>query len=683
MAPVLPDLPVGGRLVHFYDKWTTITSDPAVLDIVSGMSIELYDLPQQFKLPHEFHCSSEQAESANSQIDVLLQKRAIVPSSLGEPGEFVSNVFLVPKKDGGFRMILNLKQFNKYVQYFHFKMETLSCILALVQPMCYMATFDLTDAYLTVAINGIHVKFLKFKWQGKIYMYIVLPFGISSAPRKFTKLLKPILSFLRKQGIVILMYIDDGWTMALTYDLCFSQISYVMKSFTSFGFLINKKKSRPNPSQRVTSLGFIIDSVLMMVFLPADKTASVVSFCRAILSKETFSIRFLASFIGTLVSTFPACPFGRLHYRSFERVKVKALFANSYDYDYHCSLDEHCFNDVWWWLNNISSTSCPINRSGPSQFMNTDASDYGWGAVCNGLVAQGHFSIKECSYFIAEKEMIAVYFGLKAFLHFFSNSHVLIRCDNTTAVAYIKDMGGMHFYLDRWAQKIWKLAYDNNFWISISYITSSDNFHADLASRVFSDRTEWSLLQSAFHQIQKRLFVRCTLDLFASRLNNKLKRYVSYIPDPFSCLVDAFTFSWNDSDEIYYLFPPFCLLNRCVQKIIADRTPLALLVFPLWPNQPWFPVILQLIVSEIVVMDSSLLSLPWQTTVMRHPLAPTLRLSAVKISGMRQLSQTFHSTLRYISMKGSESNLRFDIDLFSRNGLNFAFNGRLIPVVQM
>ena len=668
---------MGGRLVHFLSVWYNITSDPSVLNIVSGMSIDLIDLPSQERLPHIIHSNSEQTDSANAQISVLLEKRAIIETSLGEPGEFVSNVFLVPKKDGGYRMILNLKRFNHFVEYHHFKMETLSCILQLVQPFCYMATFDLTDAYLTIAINKFHVKFLKFQWAGKTYMYIVLPFGISSAPRKFTKVLKPILAFLRSQGVIILMYIDDGWTMALTYAACYQQISHVMSTFSRFGFLINIKKSRPIPSQRVQSLGFLIDSVRMVVLLPPDKTARVISFCHSMLSAVSFTARQLASFIGVLVSVFPACPLGRLHYRSLERVKNLAL-GPTFNYDNFCHLNKDAHDDIWWWLHNVVDCFSPIVRDNPSSFMDTDASDYAWGAVSGHLKAQGHFSIAEQSLFIAEKELMAIYFGLQSFLSSFCNTHLLIRCDNTTAVAYIKDMGGMARYLDIWAQRIWNLAVDHNIWISISYISSSDNYHADLASRVLSERTEWSLDSDVFSSLQSRLNICCTIDLFASRLNHKLPTYVSYFPDPGSSMVDAFTFPWNDANHVYYLFPPFCLISRCLQKIIKDRTPLALMVFPLWPNQHWFPSLLRLTLSEILVMDTSSIKLPWQTTPTQHPLKQTLRLSAVKISGMNVLSWKYHQRLRNIStMDLQRTPAR--VTLASLNhGLNFVCDGKLI-----
>ena len=177
---------MGGRLRFFKSEWYKITSDPNILDMVSGMHIDLKSLPSQHSYAQPLRLSPQEIHAADEQVKKLLDKQAIKHSYRGQPGEFVSLVFLRPKKDGVFRMILNLKKFNKNVSYNHFKMETLQHILTLVMPECFMAIFDLQDAYLVTPIAGEHIRFLKFTWRGKVYVYVVLPFGLSEAPRKFT-----------------------------------------------------------------------------------------------------------------------------------------------------------------------------------------------------------------------------------------------------------------------------------------------------------------------------------------------------------------------------------------------------------------------------------------------------------------------------------------------------------------
>ena len=305
-----PELLVGGRLRHFLSQWYNITSDPCIIDTVKGMHIDLKKLPKQSTLPPQLHLTQDEFLAAEAQIRTLLEKRAIVETTKGQPGEFISNIFLCPKKDKGYQVILNLKKFKSNVMYNHFKMETLHHILTLVTKNCYMSIFDLQDAYLVVAIAGFHVKFLKFEWQGKVYMYVVMPFGLAEAPRKFTKLLKPVLAKLRQAGIILAIYINDGWVKGQTYSRCLHNILVTVKLFAKLGFLLHKEKSALIPSQQVNILGFDVDSVAMLVTIGNEKTNKAIALCKDALCGQPIPIPFLAKVIGTLISLFPACPWG-------------------------------------------------------------------------------------------------------------------------------------------------------------------------------------------------------------------------------------------------------------------------------------------------------------------------------------------------------------------------------------
>lgn len=119
------------------------------------------------------------------------------------------NLFAIPKKSGGHRPIINLKPLNRFVEYEHFKMESLKSVKFLVREREWMTKVDLKDAYLTVPVHLEHQKYLRFYWGNKLFQFSYLPFGLASAPRIFTKLLKPVIGHLRKQGIRFIIYLDD------------------------------------------------------------------------------------------------------------------------------------------------------------------------------------------------------------------------------------------------------------------------------------------------------------------------------------------------------------------------------------------------------------------------------------------------------------------------------------------
>ena len=187
---------LAGRLPSFLGNWSKLTEDPWVLQVVGGYQIEFLETPHQSYAPQEVQVSLEMQSQISEEIVELLSKGAIEEAQLS-PQSFVSQIFLVEKKDGGFRSVVNLKRLNHYVRAEHFKMEGLHLLPSLIQQEDWMVKLDLKDAYLQVPIHPEQHHLLQFQWQQKTYQFKCLPFGLSAAPRVFTKLLKPVVGFLR------------------------------------------------------------------------------------------------------------------------------------------------------------------------------------------------------------------------------------------------------------------------------------------------------------------------------------------------------------------------------------------------------------------------------------------------------------------------------------------------------
>ena len=106
------------------------------------------------------------------EIQVILEemlREQIIRETTHESTEFVSEIFIVKKSDGGVRLILNLKELNEFVVYEHFKMDGIKTIINMVTRNCFMVTTDLKDAYYSVAIRAISRLFPKFlNLNGKI-----------------------------------------------------------------------------------------------------------------------------------------------------------------------------------------------------------------------------------------------------------------------------------------------------------------------------------------------------------------------------------------------------------------------------------------------------------------------------------------------------------------------------------
>ena len=85
-----------------------------------------------------------------------------------------------------------------------------------------------------------------------------------------------------------------------------------------------------------------------------------------------------------------------------------------------------------------------------------------------------------------------------------------------------------------------------------------------------------------------------SVDLFASRLTHQLPRFFSWRPDPLAEATDAFTQDWSQFQG--YANPPWCLILRTLSKIQREEARV-LLIAPVWRTQPWYPLLLQLLIK--------------------------------------------------------------------------------------
>lgn len=288
--------------------------------------------------------------------------------------------------------------------------------------------------------------------------------------------------------------------------------------------------------------------------------------------------------------------------------------------------------DLSWWKANAAIGSNSIKTQKYVMEIFSDSSLTGWGCYCKGVKAFGFWDKNERKKHINYLELLAAFFAVKCFTSNLSSCEVLLRLDNTTAISYVNRAGGVRFpHLSGLSKKIWKWCEERRLWLKASYIPSAENTEADSASRNVNVDTEWELSGSVFSKIEEQ-FGSFSVDLFASRLNSKCKKFYSRFPDPQASSVDAFTVSWKD--EKFYAFPPFALITCTLRKIINDQAT-GIVVVPMWPTQPWYPLFTSLLIEPTIVFNphTKLLISPYSQE--NHPLASHLSLVVGKLSGRR------------------------------------------------
>ena len=204
-------------------------------------------------------------------------------------------------------------------------MESILDVFKIIKKDVWMASVDLKDAFFTIPINEAYQKYFMFERLEKNYKFIAMLNGFSDAMRVFTKVSKPVYAYLRQQGYMSVIFVDDSYLQGDTKQECLQNIEATVSLLESLGFAIHEGKSILNPTQEIEFLGFVFNLVTMPISITKGKTEAIIFKIRRFLENKFPTIRELASVIGSVISLFPAIQFGKLHYRALEKDKTNAL----------------------------------------------------------------------------------------------------------------------------------------------------------------------------------------------------------------------------------------------------------------------------------------------------------------------------------------------------------------------
>ena len=575
--------------------------------------------------------SAKEVQFVRGELKKLISEKVVERIFVKPANCWVSNIFLRPKKDGLYCMILNLKPLNKFVAYHKFKMEGIYDVLKMVHKNFKMISIDLKQAYFHVAISQQDQKYMIFKFEGQYYKFCVLPNGLASGPHIFVRLSKVIAAYLCKKLIDIPIYIDDSFMCADNEEILLRNKDVALQVFQSCGFMINYAKLQLLPTNELEFLGFEVNTKTFCIKLTKWKREIIFLLCKSAIQKAKISIRFLAKIIGCCVATFPTTDWEQLHYHSMEHFKTTQLAVNNNNWNAKVTLNDKCKSQIVWWMNNIFSQkfchSLEQQKADISFF--TDSSKSGWGCSINGMDkgASGQFAERDVKRSINSKELLAILFSLKCHMEEIQNKTVMIFTDNRTALSCIQKKGSQNYFWDVTTQRIFKLCYVHNTNIFPNFILGKNNKKADLKSRKYRNpRVEWSLDPQLIQFIWKKL-PECDwdIDLFASHLNKKHPVYVSWHKDPEAHFVNAFNLDWSQF-KCPFLHPPFSQVHKCLNKIINYKVKNAVMVVPFWATKVWYSQMVRMCIKKPILMPKNtakLMTLPWDKSV-HHPLCAKL-----------------------------------------------------------
>ena len=642
--PVPSPGPVGGRLNVFVNAWRRANiSDNLVLSwLGEGLTFRWLDQkPPVRQHPWFFPTPSDQEkyDRLAKEVSDLVAKHAIerVTDHVG----FYALIFLVPKKTGGWRPVFDLSQLNEFLVIPKFKMETPIAVQRSLQQGMWAVSIDIKDAYLHVPIHPHYRRYLKFAFEGAVYQFRVLPFGVSTAPYVFTRTVRAMAARFRAMGIQFHYYIDDWLVVADSRERVLDHARKVLGLVLALGWIPNWDKSHLTPCQTLQYIGVQFDLRRGLALPPQDRILKARALLDLVVDNPVTTARSALSLLGVLASMEKQVPYGRCFLRPIQWSLATQWRIVSDPLDREIRFSQQAIEACRWWMDDRNLLrGMPLEEYVPHQTFFSDASQVAWGAHMDDRQLSGRWSGQDLGLHINVLELKAV---TRAFFRWGSHSppgtRWLVFTDNTTVVAHVNKQGGTRSRdLCQEAEKLIRFAFQHQIFIRARHLPGKRNVLADALSR--PDRvlgTEWSLSPRIFDRICQ-VFGRPQIDLFATSLNAKLPTFFSPLPESRALAADAMSQSWDGM--FAYAYPPTGFVTEVLHKIQRSRCEV-LLVAPCWPTQQWFPLLLSLLIDlpRELPISQSLLRQPG-TSIFHH--APqVLKLHVWRLSNNPSSRQVF------------------------------------------
>ena len=585
---------VGGsvafRLQTHAEFWrSTIQPPQFITNIVEhGYKIQFTSEPPPFVAKNN-RSSLENQEFVGEALEALERDHCIRQIS-SQP--YCCNPLTVACGSTKQRLVLDLRHVNQFVYLQHFKYEDLSTFVEIFERGDYFGTFDLKSGYHHVHIHPSCTKYLGFKWvfahgQEQFYEFLVLPFGLNSAGYIFTKVLRPLVTKWRAQGIKIILYIDDGVAGGGSSTRAAHTAQLIRQDLQSAGFLLNEGKTDLRPKQHGKWLGLEIDTKKMEFRVPPEKITKLKDQLRIICSTHKVRVKSLASLAGTLSALhFAIGPLVRLHTRA-----MYSAIAGAKTWYSHITLDAKALAEIRFWQHHYNFTLGYSFKPRPitAKMLFTDASDNGYGGFLikreGHEVAAGKFGYHDMAQSSTHRELAAVKYALQSLVSLLANESITVFTDNFAA-SRILAVGSSKKPLQTLALDIFVICLHNNIRLLPQWVPREMNSIADFYSKA-SDTDDWSIDSHSFVKLNRK-YGPFTIDRFADNLNKKTPRFNSKFFCPGTNGVDAFTEDWRGENN--WICPPVTLIGSVFRHLTRCKAT-ATVIVPVWRSAYFWPLL--------------------------------------------------------------------------------------------
>jgi hypothetical protein len=556
-------------------------------------------IPSAVAFPN--HRSAEEyAEFTTTAIQAGVALGAMAAWGGAAPPTVINGIRVVDDNPAKLRFCINPMYVNAHIRHMPLTYEGLRDVQEYVSPEDFMSTLDDTKGYWHIPLHPSMWQFTAFQWQGRVYCFTHLPFGISSACWIYTTVKQAVYQPLRRMGMRLTHMIDDvllaGRGRGRAMLVCFAEMAI---SF-ALGFYRGVDKCKPLPLQRQLFLGLTVDAAQQLFEVPPPKAADFEAKVAAVAAAGGASARQVACLAGKMMAMSLAVTLAPL----FSRAVHKA-WEGRLAWDQVLPTPHAMSAALQLFVEQLRRANGKRwHRRTRRLLVVGDASDSQAAAFTPGGEVAAPiiraFSLAEQAASSTTRELLACLAALQLLLqrypHLLVGGTFVYQTDSRNTLTNVMGMrgGASTFALVR-EIRLLAAAHDVELDLEWQPRTHPLAQQADALSKV-EDACDWALHPEVYQGILgcQALGGRTpTLDAFAASHNTKVQgAYFSAHWAPGALAVDAFEQPWalrNGQRQLVFVNPPFGRLGEALVKIQRERVD-SIVVGPGW--QRWWQAVL-------------------------------------------------------------------------------------------
>jgi hypothetical protein len=269
--------------------------------ITHGVTLDIASPPSNIDHDNTFSVT-QHADEVRTRIREYIDFGAITLLSDDYPRPFgIQPLHVIIKPGRKPRLVIDLsRNLNDNLEYEYFSYSSVRDATEISTPGCWYSKLNLSNCFLSFPLHPSATPHFIFRFEGQVYQFIRMPFGLSSAPRICTELLSVVAFGLSQKGIDRLVrYLDDFLFVHDTSTASQAALLTAQRVISEYGLVVNPDKTE-GPAQRITFLGILLDSIERTLSCTPERLAELRSLLSQSVAGAEVKITFLDTLIGKL-----------------------------------------------------------------------------------------------------------------------------------------------------------------------------------------------------------------------------------------------------------------------------------------------------------------------------------------------------------------------------------------------